>query len=284
MKKKKISILILPAILSSLLNASAIHVSTAGNDATGDGSISYPYATIDSAIAVSLSGDSIKVSGGTYIQNVTINGKSITVLGGYSQDFTERDLTVYETIIDRPSDGYSHHTVELDNATVTFDGFTIKNTTGSTSEDYGFAIYNASNSTVSHNRITDCYSDGINIYSNSTNINISNNLIAHNGESSSRYGIRINAPNALIVNNTFYDNKTHAISINTGSAPSVIKNNIFMKNGTGIFEVSSTSSPDSIIYNDFYSNTTVILQFTNHILAEQLMLTGLMLKRIGVIT
>ncbi|MGI6494815.1 MAG: right-handed parallel beta-helix repeat-containing protein [Kiritimatiellia bacterium] len=61
------------------------HVSTAGSDATGDGSAENPYATLDKGIGAVAKGGLVKVAGGTYAGTLHLGiGDSLkTVRGGY---------------------------------------------------------------------------------------------------------------------------------------------------------------------------------------------------------
>ena len=56
----------IPPPAPSGIEAGDIHVATDGNDTTGDGSISNPYATLQRAHDVAVAGDLIYVRGGTY--------------------------------------------------------------------------------------------------------------------------------------------------------------------------------------------------------------------------
>jgi hypothetical protein len=55
------------------------HVATVGSDVTGDGSESNPFATIQHGIDVSIDGDTVLVHTGTYTENISFEGKNITV-------------------------------------------------------------------------------------------------------------------------------------------------------------------------------------------------------------
>jgi len=90
------------------------YVSTSGNDSTGNGSISKPYATIGKAIMIAVNGDVIEVAAGTYTGNIIVN-KSVTLLG---QDKT--------TTIIQPSTTTATATVQITDGA---SGTIIKNLT-----------------------------------------------------------------------------------------------------------------------------------------------------------
>ncbi|HKE14126.1 MAG TPA: Ig-like domain-containing protein [Kofleriaceae bacterium] len=99
-------------------------------------------ATISAAIAASSAGDSIAVAEGTYGENVVID-RTVTLLGGYSGDFAERDPAAHESRI-QPSN-LAEPVVRIngdaaDTAAIapTVDGFTV---TGGRSQDHGGAFH-----------------------------------------------------------------------------------------------------------------------------------------------
>ena len=66
---------------------STLYVTTTGDDVIGDGTQTKPWQTIQHAIDQAHDGDTIKVSAGTYEENLVIDGKRIT-LQGESRDTT----------------------------------------------------------------------------------------------------------------------------------------------------------------------------------------------------
>jgi len=93
------------------------YVATTGSDATGNGTDTNPFATIQTAIDSSSDGDTVLVSAGTYVENINYNGKNIAVIGA------DREAT----IIDGDSIGT---VVTFDNgedSTAVLSGFTITN-------------------------------------------------------------------------------------------------------------------------------------------------------------
>lgn len=68
--------------------------------ASGDGSTARPFATIRAAIDKAVSGDTIKVAKGVYSENVVIDRKNLTLLGGFSSgDFAKSDPSSNRTVI-----------------------------------------------------------------------------------------------------------------------------------------------------------------------------------------
>ncbi|MBT5270264.1 MAG: T9SS type A sorting domain-containing protein, partial [Candidatus Marinimicrobia bacterium] len=101
------------------------HVSTEGSDETGDGSEGSPFATIQFGIDASLSGDTVLVQPGTYLENINYTGKNI-LLG--SLLLTTDDSTyIQQTVIDA---GEAPNAVEFssnEDSTAVLLGFTILN-------------------------------------------------------------------------------------------------------------------------------------------------------------
>ena len=65
-----------------------IHVSASANAATGNGSSSNPYASIQSAIDAAQAGDTILVGKGTYYENLKIKDKSLNIVSASGPDQT----------------------------------------------------------------------------------------------------------------------------------------------------------------------------------------------------
>ncbi|HIB95395.1 MAG TPA: hypothetical protein EYO70_02445, partial [Candidatus Marinimicrobia bacterium] len=118
-------------------NNRRIHVSTAGSDESGNGSEASPYETIQHAINISHSSDTVLVAEGTYAENINFRGKDIVVA---SKTLTTDDPTtmksyVAQTIIDgsSPSNSDSASVVTFvgeETSAALLLGFTIQNGTG----------------------------------------------------------------------------------------------------------------------------------------------------------
>ncbi|MHB8845058.1 MAG: CFI-box-CTERM domain-containing protein [Nitrospirota bacterium] len=108
-------------------------------------------------------------------------------------------------------------------------------------------LSNIANVTISHFTFYGA-SVGIDVLSNSSTINLNNNVFTMGGSSGT--GVRVAAPAGVsIINNTFYQNLT-AIDTN---ADILITNNIFSGNGTA---VSSSVPLTQASYNDYHNNTS----------------------------
>ena len=68
-------------LYSSNLNANTINVSTTGSDMDGDGSIANPYATIQKGVDEALANDTVYVFDGIYDGGIIINEKPLSLIG-----------------------------------------------------------------------------------------------------------------------------------------------------------------------------------------------------------
>lgn len=151
-----------------------------------------PYRTVGAAVAAAVDGDIIRVAAGTYVESVRIEGKAITLQGGFSSAWV-RDPATNVTTLAGPG---GNAVINLIAADATIDGFRITAGTGSTEElPYGY--------------------HGGGIYSRDGSPTLSNNLIEGNdvrtGAPPHAYhfggGVHIsNAPRATIVNNIIRNN------------------------------------------------------------------------------
>jgi hypothetical protein len=105
-------------------------------------------ATISAALAASSAGDSIAVAEGAYIENLVID-KTVTLLGGYSDDFAQRDPEARESRIEpiepkdplEPREPIVRINGDADDTSAIapiVDGFTL---TGGRSDDHGGAFH-----------------------------------------------------------------------------------------------------------------------------------------------
>lgn len=75
-------------LAATVCSAATIHVSTTGNDETGDGSLGNPYGTPAFAIAQSAAGDEVRFASGTYAidSTIAIGHKDLALVGTAARD------------------------------------------------------------------------------------------------------------------------------------------------------------------------------------------------------
>jgi len=120
-----------------------IHVTNDGNDDTADGSMTYPFATIQSALEFSGMGDTLLVAPGVYYENVEIDHKNLVIASYYIMDGDSNHIN--QTIIDGNESG---KTISMNFAgpDTKLIGFTIRN--GYTNDSGGGLYCNESFPTI----------------------------------------------------------------------------------------------------------------------------------------
>ncbi|TMA47817.1 MAG: DUF1565 domain-containing protein, partial [Deltaproteobacteria bacterium] len=97
------------AVMSALVVGATGHaqaadrfVSTGGSDAANDClSSASPCRTVTQGLAQAASGDTVKVAGGTYVENIGIDfPTSLALSGGWTADFAVRDPAVNPTVVE----------------------------------------------------------------------------------------------------------------------------------------------------------------------------------------
>ena len=71
---------ILIVLIISIVKGNILHVSTTGDDESGDGSVNNPYLTIQKGIDEASSTDTVLVLNGIWQGGVTIDNKQITLM------------------------------------------------------------------------------------------------------------------------------------------------------------------------------------------------------------
>lgn len=207
------------------------------------------YHTIDDALFSAVSGDVIRIAGGTFTENVSVQNTNwtITLQGGYNPTFTTRNS---ETIING-----NFQIGFFNSGIVNIDGITFTNSTSQ-----GVYIANSGTDvTITNCKIFNSFSYGIYAHGSGA-IVIENNQIYNNGDYGGIYLARIVASGAATINNnTVYGHtcsSCSAISIyDATSADSVTNNTVYQnKNGINIQNASSTAAP-TIAYNKAYANS-----------------------------
>ncbi|MBD3390813.1 MAG: PKD domain-containing protein, partial [Chitinivibrionales bacterium] len=234
------------------------HVSDTAGAATGIGSFTQPFDSLQDALYAYRHGDTIKVAGGSYMSNTGFAlGDSLVLFGGYNSGFTARDPSLYASIArdnDEMDPVFSWPDSAGPGGYCIVDGFEV------TGGSEGFYIYGAKqdNITISNNYIHDneMPSSGIHaeMYLN-RNMVIANNVLYNNGVFASSTEIYVDGATPRIVNNTIANDRGGGRGItllNVQAVSSVVMNNIFAGNlYYGIYTNSGTV-PDSILYNSFF--------------------------------
>jgi len=221
MKTFKLSFLtiVFPVAMSmvssfSIARASTLHVSTTGNDANS-GTDTAPLRNIQTALSRAVSGDLIKVAAGTYSEGLIPQSK-VTLLGGYSSTFSDRDIFSNKTVIRAVSS-----IMLTDTHGCTIDGFVFDgNNVASTGLDL------RANSSVTHNIILRV-------------------------KGSPGYGADISGA-VFFANNTVYNNVRGILIFGGQSSSATVKNNIVTNHSFGI----NNSSANGIHrYNCVFGNS-----------------------------
>ncbi|MFC1945172.1 right-handed parallel beta-helix repeat-containing protein [Chloroflexota bacterium] len=199
-----LSVALLPT--QQALAQNSVHVDDDNIAGPWDGTESYPYQNIQDAIDAASSGDTVKVTVGTYYDHITLKGG--VVVQGAGENVTTIDGSGSGSVV-----------TGVDNSTIS--GFTI------TGGIYGIGNLSAS-PTIINNIITGNTRDGI--YNSGASPTIINNIISGNAGS----GIYNAFSSSTILNNTIIYNKD---GIRTyGSPVPSITNNIITHNITfGLF-------------------------------------------------
>ncbi|MGD9140214.1 MAG: right-handed parallel beta-helix repeat-containing protein [bacterium] len=161
-------------------------------DGTGDAP------SIGAAVRRSIPGDTVAVAGGTYHESVYLRN-GVSILGSYSPDFSERDLTAFPSIIDAEDGGTAVIGGLSEDSTCVFDGFVV--TGGHGHFGGGIAIRNASSPVL-------------------------RNLIVHGNHAMRGGGIFCNASSPFIENVLIVGNEADmggGIACNMGASPRIVR-------------------------------------------------------------
>ncbi|MGA1868474.1 MAG: right-handed parallel beta-helix repeat-containing protein [bacterium] len=171
--------------------------------------VSFDFPSIEKAIQHAQEGDIIRVCEGTYFEHVVMKEK-ISLVGGWKKDFSERNISSYQTIIDGSKEEGS---VISAAPGVTIDGFTIIHGTlkkiEETGEEFGSGIYCESlcDVLIQNNKI--CHNEPSAISCTKSSCTMLNNDISQ----SKKAGIHlVDGSSAVIKGNTIRDNDMAGIS------------------------------------------------------------------------
>ena len=180
------------------------------------------FVTITEAVNAARDGDAIQVAGGTYAEQVSVEGKQLTLLGGFDPDFTERDPAKNPTVVDAGGQGRTVVFSEAGDSVL--DGFTV---TGGKAplDEYaeavgsGILVYASGDVTISHN-IVEGNDDGLDFTSCDCNT-----------EGGGLYvDSYIKGSRVEIVGNIFRDNSAHRGAAIFLTVPAVIDGNLIEQN------------------------------------------------------
>ncbi len=223
-KRKKLyqsSVWILCGILLSLI----VGLSLAGEVSAATIRVPKDYASIQKAIDAARKGDTVRVSKGTYYENITMK-EGVSLEGGWNEDFSRRDMTAHVTTIDGGKKG----------------GFTVRGANNATLD--GFTIINATRIERADSII------GAGIQCLSTSPTIINNIIKANAPA----GVYCSGGSATILNNVISENEEAGIYMVNGCSlkiqGNVIKENKMAGIGTGGMIPSKIDVRNNIIHNN----------------------------------
>jgi hypothetical protein len=194
-----------------------LYVSASNTTRDEDGSIGAPYSTIGAALDVATDGQVIAVAAGDYPGNIRIEGHTVTLNGGYTDDFRSRDPAASVTTIQ--GDGTDSVVSLIEAGASIVDGFTITGGANSSVPEYGEVgggLYVSGGSpTISNNVIegndarppmpggSDPLGGGI--YAENANISILDNIVRANTAGRGG-GLAIIGGDVTISGNTVADN------------------------------------------------------------------------------
>ncbi|MEQ8764362.1 MAG: right-handed parallel beta-helix repeat-containing protein [Planctomycetota bacterium] len=254
---------LLALLLAGVTHAATIHVDAAHTGCPGSGTPSDPFCTVQAAIDAAVSGDTILVAPGTYIENLSIQAKSLTIRSTGGPESTVIDGNRVFTTVQFAAGANSR----LEGFTITGGGATIGggiyclisspvivgNTITGNVGAFGGGIYVSPGSapqiesnTISTNN--SAYGGGIDCRGAAT---ILGNVVFDNF-SSQGGGFHIGGESPVLVNNTVTDNvasSSYGAALHVSAGTPLLVNDILWGNGFGS-EVVVTSGAATIAYCD----------------------------------
>ncbi|MCI0330060.1 MAG: right-handed parallel beta-helix repeat-containing protein [candidate division Zixibacteria bacterium] len=200
--------------------------------------------TIQQAIDISLNGDTVLVSPGTYVQNILFRGKKIKLLSESGPENTTITKLVDGAALVIFSGSEDSNSV--------LSGFTLRGGHLATS-GAAISIVNAS-PIIENNYLIDNDGDTSVIYVRNGSPKIRRNLIANNNTSISVIGF-FGGPGGHLINNTITGNAGDGVRIIPGMGMQIINNIIAFNSGYGIRSVGGVNSSSTISYNDIFADS-----------------------------
>lgn len=216
------------------------HVSPAGDDISGDGSLLNPFSSIQYAINSGSAGDTISVAPGLYPEHINFGGNDLVVVSTDGSEQTIIEATQSTLPVVTFSSGESNASV--------LDGFTIRNSIDAP----GILCQNAS-PVIQNCKFVDCSNSGSGgaVYCVGSNAAISGNIFKNNSAASGG-----------------------ALAVSSGSNLTVSRNlfiyNHATQNGGAVADLSTYGSTLFIRYCTFYQNTSD--QFGGALFAQSLLM------------
>lgn len=265
--------------IAPVARAADFYVNGGSTSGTEDGSQQNPFRTVQAAIDAAAEGDVIRVAGGTYVENLRIQGKGLALEGGYAGDWV-RDIPGNTTTL---SGAGGNAVINIIEADALIDGFRITGGTGSTEElpnsYHGGGIYSRDGSpTISNNTIEDNdirnnvppdanyhLGGGVHV-TNAATATITNNVVRGNYAGRGAGISVVNVLVALIQSNTIEDNVAigdHGGGMFIAALSATVTQNIIRLNevgrdlgygwGGGLIVVNEGNAA-AISFNEVYEN------------------------------
>jgi predicted outer membrane repeat protein len=246
------------------------YVSPTGNDTSGDGSSSNPYATIQKALNNIVTGGTVHVRSGTYTgtgnygitlnRNVTIVGDDQTStiinaakLGNIFTINSGVNVTITNLTLENGTASYGGAINNVGNLNVTNCTFTNNAATSTSSSYGGGAIYNAATITLDNCNFTgNTARSGGAIYSNG-NLTVSNSVITNS--TGKLYGGAIfNGGYMSSINNCTFSSNNGYYGILYNSGNLTVNNSVFSGNSASMGGVIYSKSNLVVSYCNFTDN------------------------------
>ena len=218
-------------------NLTSYFVSTIGSDETGDGTIAAPFQSLQHAINLACSGDSILMFPGTYYENISVPTHHLTIGGlGLLNGSYQPEIT----IVDGQDLAVAFH---ASGDTLTLADFTIQH--GRAPNGAGLTLSGSHHSHVHHMIIRDNTGTG-DITAHGINLGSSHVVIEHSlitGNYGRKHTISVSGSNNVIRNCRIVDNNTweYGGGIVSSSSNLLVENCLIANNNNGGLAVQYTT-------------------------------------------